>query len=168
MGIFEFFDRISLLSSVLAAAEFSQTWQQLYLSDEHFAHNIRQCLVLNNIDPDWVTLDQVGILLFPHKNELSEWQEGLLIQINTPVTAPKGNAISFQGEIIGAIATHTALDKAIELAETVPLKEMQAIMKGKNDLEYRSTEEGKKKEQMKRDRARAKAQIEAMRQKAMV
>jgi hypothetical protein len=160
-GIFEFHDRLSQIETLLANAPDTQTWQELYLSDAYFAHCIRSALILNGIDPDWVSLDQVHRLLFPHETAQG-WEEGILIAINAPRTSGKAEKAATLGEVIGAIATHTTLDKAIELAETVPVKQLQAVMKAKVDGEKAAVDGGKT-ERQKRDRAKAKAQLEEMR-----
>jgi hypothetical protein len=160
-GIFEFHDRLNQIETLLAAAPDTQTWQELYLLDAYFAHCIRSALILNGIDPDWITLDQVNKLLFPHEAGQG-WEEGLLIAINAPRTSGKAEKAATLGEVIGAIATHTTLDRALELAETVPAKQLQAVMKAKVESEKTAVDGGKT-ERQKRDRAKAKAQLEEMR-----
>lgn len=161
-GIFEFHSRLSQIETLLTTAPDTQTWQELYLLDAYFAYCIRSALILNGIDPDWVSLDMVHRLLFPHETDQG-WEEGILIAINAPrAGAPRTEKAATLGEAIGAIATHTTLDKALELAETVPARQLQAIMKAKVDAEKAAVDGGKK-ERQKGDRAKAKAQIEAMR-----
>jgi hypothetical protein len=164
IGIFEFYQRLSQLHTLLTAAPAETNWQELYLSNKQFAHCLQRCLILNGIDPDWVTLDQVHKLLFPHET-VQGWEEAILVAINAPRTsAPRTAEPATLGEVVGAIATHTTLDKALELAQTVPAKQLQAIMKAKVDAEKAAVDGGKK-ERQKSDRAKAKAQLEAMRER---
>jgi hypothetical protein len=166
IGIFEFHDRLSQIETLLTTAPDTQTWQELYLSDAYFAHCIKQSLILNGIDPDWVSLDQVHRLLFPHETSQG-WEEGLLISVNA--SAPRTSKLEKSatlGEVIGAIATHTTLDKALELAETVPAKQLQVIMKAKIESEKTAVDGGKT-ERARSDRAKAKAQLEEMRSRSV-
>ncbi len=161
-GIFRFQKLIQQIHhTLLNSPEDDLTWQFYYLSDRHFQSAITECLTLNGIDPDTVTLSMVNALLF---------DPGHLILINTPPESAKRSQEepATLGEVIGAIATGTeSIQEAIELANTVPAQQLQVILGGKNKAIRLQTEDGKKAEQAKKDRAKAKKQIEEMRQKAL-
>lgn len=160
IGVIRFGKLISQIQHTLFnCQEDDLTWQYFYLSDRHFQSAVTECLTLNNIDPDTVTLAMVNALLF---------DPGHLIAINTPIesTAHKATEPATLGEVIGSIATHTeSLEEAIRLAETVPAQQLQAIMGGKNKLQRQQTEEGRKAESAQTNKAKAKQQLEAMRQR---
>lgn len=163
-GIFRFQKLIQQIQhTLLNSPEDDLTWQFYYLSDRTFQNAITECLTLNGIDPDTVTLAMVNALLF---------DPGHLIHINTPpALAPRELSAKRSqdepatlGEVIGAIATGTeSIQEAIELAQTVPAQQLQVILGGKNKAIRLQTEDGKKAEQAKKDRAKAKKQLEEMR-----
>lgn len=159
-GVFRFQKLIQQIQhTLLNCPDDDLTWQYFYLSDRHFQSAVTECLTLNNIDPDTVTLAMVNALLF---------DPGHLIAINTPPESAhqKQAEPATLGEVIGAIATHTeSLEEAIRLAETVPAQQLQAIMGGKNKLQRQQTEEGRKAKSAQTNKAKAKQQLEAMRQK---
>lgn len=161
VGIFRFQKLIQQIHhTLLNSPEDDLTWQFFYLSDRHFQHAISECLTLNGIDPDTVTLVMVNLLLF---------DPGHLIAINTPPESAKRSQAepATLGEVIGAIATGTeSIQEAIELASTVPAQQLQLILGGKNKAIRMQTEEGKKAEDAKKNKAKAKAQIETMRRAA--
>jgi hypothetical protein len=158
VGIFRFQKLIQQIQhTLLNSPEDDLTWQFYYLSDRHFQSAITECLTLNNIDPDTVTLAMVNALLF---------DPGHLIAINTPPESASARSAepATLGEVIGAIATGTAsIEEAIRLAETVPAQQLQVILGGKNKAIRLQTEEGKKAEETKKLKAKAKQQLEAMR-----
>lgn len=158
VGIFRFQKLIQQIQyTLLNSSEDDLTWQFYYLSDRHFQSAITECLTLNGIDPDTVTLAMVNALLF---------DPGHLIAINTPPESAKRSQDepATLGEVIGAIATGTeSIQEAIELAQTVPAQQLQVILGGKNKAIRLQTEDGKKAEQAKKDRAKAKKQLEEMR-----
>jgi hypothetical protein len=161
-GVFRFQALIQQIHHVLAnSPEDDLTWQFFYLSDRHFQSAVTECLTLNNIDPDTVTLAMTNSLLF---------SPGHLIKINTPpetATPRKDSEPSTLGEVIGAIATQTeSLEEAIRLAETAPAQQLQVILGGKNKIQRLQTDEGKKAEEAKKNKAKARSQLEAMRRTA--
>jgi hypothetical protein len=168
VGVFRFNQLLGQIRhTLLNSAEDDLTWQFYYLSDRNFQAAVTECLALNNIDPDTVTLAMTNALLF---------DPGHLIAINTPPETATSRLRSegataepaTLGEVIGAIASHTeSLEEAIRLAETVPAQQLQAIMGGKNKLQKLQTEEGKKQESAKSNRAKAKEQLEQLRQRAV-
>jgi hypothetical protein len=155
VGVFRFQKLIQQIHyTLINCLEDDLTWQFFYLNDRHFQSAIAECLTLNNIDPDTVTLAMVDALLFNPAH---------LIAINTPAesTISKAAEPTTLGEVIGAIATHTeSLEEAIRLAETVSAQQLQAILDGKNKLQRLQTEEGKKAESAKTNKAKAKRQME--------
>jgi hypothetical protein len=159
-GVFRFQKLIQQIQHTLFnCPENDLTWQFFYLSDRHFQSAVTECLELNNIDPDTVTLAMVNALLF---------DPGHLIAINTPPeTAARNSEPATLGEIMGAIATQTeSLEEAIRLAETVPAQQLQVILGGKNKIQRLRTPEGKKAEEATRNKAKARSQLEAMRRAA--
>jgi hypothetical protein len=159
VGVFRFQKLIEQIRhTLLNSPEDDLTWQFFYLSDRHFQSAVTECLALNNIDPDTVTLAMTNALLF---------SPGHLIKINTPpetATPRKDSEPSTLGEVIGAIATQTnSLEEAIRLAETVPAQQLQVILGGKNKIQRLQTDEGKKAEEAKKNKAKARSQLEAMR-----
>ena len=95
----------------LNSPEDDLTWQFYYLSDRHSPKSaITECLTLNGIDPDTVTLAMVNALLF---------DPGHLILINTPPESAKRSQDepATLGEVIGAIATGTeSIQEAIQVS----------------------------------------------------
>lgn len=120
-GRFEFFDRLKQIESLLQTAEAGESWQELYDRDKRFRHCIDRALLLNGVDPDWVSLDMVEQFLFHRLDEATqEYKAGWLVELNQskqssqPKAAPLSltdiiAALSIQAGIADAIATVTQL-----------------------------------------------------------
>lgn len=165
LGLFNFHSRVSQIWELLEQADGERTWQDLFMESERFRHLVHRCLELNGIDPDWVTLPMVEALLF-HRFVNDTLVEGFLVTLNRPNgdQQVRGEPTT-EAAAIAAIATHTDIDKALQLADTVPAKQLHAVLKERNKLELQQTEEGRKQLAKKRNRRKSKQKLEEMRKR---
>ena len=166
VGVFEFFELMAEIETRLNSAEEGESWQSIYHRDKRVQWLIQKALTLNGIDPDSVTLTMTESLLLRRKTA-DGFDVGWLVELNRPVGAQsneRSEAATLE-QVVGAIATHSAsLKEAFEVAETIPARQVQAVMKAKNDLvappdqkqQNRATENQRKaREQLQKLRERA-------------
>lgn len=64
MGRQEFFERLQQLQARIDALPEAATVAELYDTDSRFRHYCDRCLILNGIDPDWLTVGMLPDFLF--------------------------------------------------------------------------------------------------------
>jgi hypothetical protein len=122
-GRFEFFDRLKQIETLLKTVDSGESWQALYERDKKFRHYVDRCLVLNGIDPDWVTLGMVEVFLFHRLDEeTQEYKPGWLVELNLPKQSQsqaKGSPLSLT-DIIAALSLQAGISDAIAAVSTLP------------------------------------------------
>lgn len=137
-----FFERLAELATRLSEAE-HETFQQLFDWDQRIKYLVCECLTLNNIDPDWVTLDQVQTLLIGNGT-----QPGWLVQINRPKASqsPVKTEPLTLPQIIAAVSTHTgSIESAIKLVAELPADQLTEILEARNEQSAPPKEQAKAK-----------------------
>ena len=166
IGVFEFFDVMTELELHLNAAAEGESWQVVYHRNKRVQRLMQRALTLNGIDPDSVTLTMTESLLLRRK-VAEGFAVGWLVELNRPISTEKADGPGATLEqMVAAIATHSSsFAEAFEVAETRPAKQVQAVMKAKNDLT--APPEQKQKTKVSDNQRRAREQLEKMRQKAV-
>ena len=136
LGRGEFFTRLNALLEQLQKAPQDSTIAALYESDQFFRHNCDRCLALNNIDPDW--LDNKGVMLtsflFTH-----DGKGALLVDLNHPDPPPPelvdDDEDGEPGTVWDAIASlwgaEEDLQKAMKIAEEMPAKQVEPVLRAR-------------------------------------
>ena len=138
IGRDEFFERLEQIQNRLQQ-ETSMSWEELYDVDNHFRYLIDRCLKLNNIKPNWVSLNQVEMLLLHRQDENGEWVAGWLFSLNKPKQSQsesKNSVPMSTEETIALIASQpgSSLTDAIGLASTVPANPLIEMVSAQSDL----------------------------------
>ena len=133
----EFRDRLQQLYQLLEEADNRETIGGLYLKNEYFAHICDRCLELNGIDPDWVNEGMLVGLLFHYESN-----PGVLVRLNQPEKAAKpGQKSATTHDLVGCLWTHTQdLQKALDIAQNYPAKEVLGVLDAKSQLEQEALE----------------------------
>lgn len=127
-------ERIEMLRDRMTASP-DQSIGEFYDSDPFFRAWVDRALELCGIDPAWVGLREMIALLFPHRNEANEIEQGWLIALN--FAPPKGQTKPGQKpqtveEIIAIISTYCeSLDEALRLAKEQPAGRVQGILEAR-------------------------------------
>lgn len=107
-----------------------------------------QILLLNGIDPDWVTPALIAKLLFNYLDDNGQPKPGLLITLNYPdrVAEPSSDQPSDKDPIATAIATLTkvtdGLQEALEIAQNEPWKPVSKVINAIAEQQKRESGEG--------------------------
>lgn len=138
VGAIEFDERLEELRQALKGQSDGGSTEALYRDDKWIRHLIDRCLELNGIDPSWVTWEMVSQLLFGRTVD-GQAREGYLVELNRPEGVRNvGDAsvpLSSRSEVLAAIASHCgSLEGAYRLAETVPSRELWAVLEKKNEF----------------------------------
>lgn len=163
-------DWLELIRDAIAAeneAGKNRSIQWLYLNDERFQQLCHSALQACGIEPEWVGMDQLRMLLFFHETD-DGVQPGIISQLNE-MDKPSGDG-SDDGELMtleqyesSVCAGLVNLGLAVNMAEaraymeTVPLGEMEAVMSARADS-LKSPEQKKKE----KEEARVNAEMESM------
>jgi hypothetical protein len=123
--------RLSQLQKTLDNAPEKQTVRSLYDKDPYFRHLCHQCLELSGISLDWVDFNMMTQMLFPYQTG-EKYRQGILVELNFPTQPQTGKKGSTYEEIIAALWSHTQdLEKALELANTLPADQLLDIMQAR-------------------------------------
>jgi hypothetical protein len=136
IGRFEFADRQEQLKVMLDAALETETWQDLYLNIRAFSTAVDRCLMLNGIEPDWLTPETIEQLLFA-RFEDGEWKAGWLTELNTRVSQPStGESIeSTLPNLLAIVSLNCeSLSQAIDLASNMPGNLLLDTIDARNEL----------------------------------
>lgn len=111
VGINTFFEYLQQLGALLA--ESPLTWEQAYASDRHIHHLIDECLRLNGLEADWLTLPMVEQLLF---------NPGILLDVNAlgESQGSKQKRVALAAQVAGLSTVTGSLEEAIRLAQNIP------------------------------------------------
>jgi hypothetical protein len=151
---------------ILESQSESESWMDLYEWDKRFKFLCDRTLELNGIDPDWLTPGMIQAMLFT-REEKGEIRSGWLLEINRPVQGKgrgkdKDKNPATLAHALAAIATQTEdLRKALDLADTIPAKDLQAVLSELAELRQAQAEP--EKAQRKKNQAKARANIEKLR-----
>lgn len=132
MGREEFFTRLQQLQHLMSyVADPGEPWEKFYDRNPQVQHTIKRILVLNGIDPDWVSLPMIDQLIFFENGQ----PPGLLVRINSPpdtgeeVEPVKPGEEPTLEKAIALIATQTtSVEEAIRLANSVPADKIMSIV----------------------------------------
>jgi hypothetical protein len=122
VGRFEFIDRQESIKAILDSVSDDETWQQLYLSNTQFRTSVDRCLLLNGLDPDWLTPEQIEQLLFARLDD-DIWKSGWLTELNARESKPSsGETIeSTLPNLLAYVSLACeSLSEAIDLATNMP------------------------------------------------
>jgi hypothetical protein len=125
--------RLSQLQKYLNDAPEQVTVRSLYDNDKYFQHLCHQCLELSGISLNWIDFNMMAQMLFPYQSG-EKCRQGILVELNFPT--PSGNTKNQKGatyeEAIAALWSHTEdLEKALELANTLPADQLLDIMQAR-------------------------------------
>ncbi len=122
LGRFEFIDRQEQIKAILDSTSDESTWQELYISNTQFRTSIDRCLMLNGLDPDWLTPQHIEQLLFARLDG-DTWKAGWLTELNTRKSKATGGE-SIEATLPNMLAYVSlaceSLTEAIELANNMP------------------------------------------------
>jgi hypothetical protein len=136
-GRFEFFDRLKQIEGLLKAVESGESWQELYDRNKQFRHYVDRALLLNGIEPDWVTLEMVEVFLF-HRfdEETQEYKPGWLAELNQPKQSKsqgKGAPLSLT-DIIAALSIQAGIADALTAVSELPAEMVGEILEERDRL----------------------------------
>ena len=155
LGREEFWERLQQIQGRLSRCTQAEGWQDLYDRDERLRFLVDRCLILNGIDPDWVTLSQVESLLFHRMNEeKGEPEHGWLIELNRTKQSSQNKSdeppLTTEETIaLIALANGGSIKEAIDAATSIPAVRLMPIVQAKADLQDPKHAEKKKKKVMK-------------------
>jgi hypothetical protein len=162
IGRQEFYERLQQIQTRITELPETSTVAELYDTDSRFRHYCDRCLILNGIDPDWLTMVMLGDFLFVRVVE-GEARPGLLIELNqSPDTGKKVDNPATLHEILAALATHEkSLKTALELASdlNLPANDLLEILTARSELERSANPEHKLKQQQKEWQAKARERV---------
>jgi len=143
IGQQEFFERITEIAALLGDADAGESWQELYTKSDRFQFLSKRCLELNGIDPEWLTLNDLGPLLIGQEDE-----PGWLVALNTPKPAEGKEKGQKDGaslaEIVSAIGSMTgSIEEGLRLVAALPAPVLLEILEARVD-QTRSPEEKQK------------------------
>lgn len=145
-GLFEFQDRLAELDQAIAEADGETPIVEMYLQRDRFRHACDRALILNGIQPEWVNPAMMVQMLFD-RVENGEIIPAYLRELNRPYQSKrpiKGKPLTGKAGLIAAIAQHTgSIAEAYELAQTVPARELLAVMDERNEMNLKPEEREK-------------------------
>ena len=169
-GLFEFDERIAELSRRLDEANEELTIIELYRRDRRFRFLCDRALLLNGIQPEWVTPAMLEQLLFAREEQEQEGgvsiRPGWLIELNTfrkqQPTEEGTTTLGTKAMLIAALAQqNNSLSEAFAIARSEPAKQVLEVLEAKAELSL-TPEERQKKEQKNWAREQRKQAREAM------
>lgn len=139
----EFRARLNLLDEWLKG---QMSVADLYDTDNYFRHLCDKALEVCGISPDWVSISMLVQLLFERQDDQGESYPGYLVSLNFPPRQPKpGSKPVTHEDLLAAIWSHTEdLDKALNLAESLPAEQLLGILEAKAMQSPAAQEEAKK------------------------
>jgi hypothetical protein len=147
IGRFEFADRLQQLQSILDEHPDS-TLDRLYQEHRQFRQAIDRVLMLNGIDPEWVTMPMIEQLLFVD----SDGGDGCLVGLNAPPSPSDGGdgGAATLPDLLAALSLNCeSLSEAIDLATKMPANLLLDTIESKRRL-LKTPEQ--KEEETKRER----------------
>ncbi|AFY60363.1 hypothetical protein [Synechococcus sp. PCC 6312] len=152
IGRQEFFERLQQVQQRLQELPELSTVAELYDTDTRFRHYCDRCLILNGLDPDWLTMSMLEEMLFVRVVE-GETRPGLLTELNQPPKSSKPtDEPATLHEILASLATHEkSLGDALKLASdlNLPANDLLEILTARSELEKSADPEYRKKKQQK-------------------
>jgi hypothetical protein len=143
LGRDEFFQRLDKLTQIIENAHQSETIANLYRQDRWFRHNCDRCLLLCNVDPDWLNESMLSGLLFGQKGAI-----GALVELNIPKqsdTQSKGKPATDEDMIALLWELTGGLGEASAIANDIPASVVGDVLKSRSHL-HQSPEDQKKEE----------------------
>lgn len=112
-----------------------KTLGDLYDNNTEFRAIAHKALSLCQIDPAWVSIQQLEQLILPYRDEEGKPKQPILHDLNFPDLGSSGGKSSTYEEAIAAIWSHTGdLEKAMAAANEIPWSELSAILEARNKL----------------------------------
>jgi hypothetical protein len=150
LGGFQFADRISEIYRILEAAE-TNDWRSLYVDDVWFRHHCNHCLELFSIDLDWVTLDQLGAMLFNRTAADGTVEPGILWVVgrdfdrDRPQPAETKQPLNPGALVDSLMASGLSGEDALLFAGQMPVSFLNEFMEARSDRLSAQSPDGRQK-----------------------
>lgn len=158
--------RLSQVYERLQKSPEGETLAEVYDRDKYLQHLFRKCLELCEISLDWLDINMMSQLLLSYEED-GEMREGLLVQINFPKGKRKSDTkkSATYEELLAALWSHTQdLQKALELAETIPAEQLMDILEVRS-VQVRNSDPQEREKAMKREwQTKSREDIERLQQ----
>ncbi len=158
--------RLEQIHDRLQQSPEGETLAEAYDRDEHLQYLFDRSLSLCGIETDWLDINMMSHFLLSYEKD-GEVCEGLLIQINFPKRRQKADSdkSATYEELIAALWSHTQdLQKALELARTIPSEQLVDILQARS-AQIKNSDPQEQEKAIKREwQSKSKADIEKLHQ----